>query len=525
MYGAGQPIVIQQSAPRRTYRRKGPSKVFKKYKRAYWNAVRFKRAFAAKNPRGGPESIKFWGPDWANATPEQKAFRRALGFRGKGDYSSFFRKFIPDGSFASAGRFLGGLSGIPGATAVGAYAGNKLSKYVGFGDYGGDAGGNQIMAGSTATPLTVNASDDLTGDVYFSHREFVKNVTATGGAGNISAFSVESFPLNAGLSKAFPWLAQIAQNFTLYEFEGLMFEFRPTSGELGQTGTNALGKVVMATQYDPDAPAFSSTVEMENYDYANSCKPSEHMVHGIETAVAQRPTNLLYVRTGQSAKDKIFTDIGTYQLATEGIPITSGVTAILGELWVTYRVKLSRAKLFGTQLAQNIAVDNHIGVSSTANLYGNTASYLSSVTWGPEFLASPAPIFFPWVKNTLGCTVAQNTTNQSIKITFPDGVSFGVYRIVWEIVPSANSTISFNSPSYSGNAAAKIYNGWDGQPTAASITTAITASTGMVVQIATVAITAAPVTPGANYVILSFVAADASNNKLSSVSITQLPAL
>lgn len=485
--------------------------------------------FNPDEARGSSNSIKKYGPTWNSATVAQRKARIEAGYKGRGDYRSIL---------AAGSRGLGyGIGSYFGNGQVGADWGGRFSKWMGWGkyrrrknyrgrgDYGGDAGGNQIMAGSVDTPITVNASDDLSGDIYISHREFVQNITATGGSGNISPFKLESFSINAGLAQTFPWLAQIAQNFSLYEFLGLIYEFRPTSGELGATGTNALGKLVMATQYDPDAPSFTSTIEMENYDYANSCKPSEHMLHGVETDPKQRPTNLLYVRTGASTKSQIFTDVGDFQIATEGLPVTSGATAIIGELWVTYRVKLSRARLFATQLGSNILFDQFLGVSSTTSLVGNTAAYLSGVTWTADYTVSPAPAFFPYTKNNLGCSVVQNTANQSVKIIFPSSVTFGVFRVSYEITPSAASTISFNNPTFNGNVALKVYNGVDGEPAAQSFTTSISAATANVCQIVTVGVTAAPPTAGANYMILSFVAADASNNKLQSITITQIPAL
>ena len=374
--------------------------------------------------------------------------------------------------------------------------------------------------------MTVNSDDEnLSGDVYFSHREFLGNVFVTGGASNISPFSITSYPLNAGLNQTFPWLSQIAQNFTLYELQGCIFEFRPTAGELGMTGTNALGKVVMATQYDPDAAPFTNTIQMENYDYANACKPSEHMMHGIETSDRQRATQMLYIRTGSTTRDKIFTDVGIFQLATEGLPCTSGTTANIGELWVSYRVKLSRAQLFGSQLGSNILFDSHLAVSSTTNLTANTATYLASTAYPTEYIAKAASTFFPYYKNTLGCVVTQNTANQSVKIVFPDTISFGAFRIVYEITPSAAATISFNNPTFAGNCATKNYNGVDLAPTTPNMfATAVTAATTNVGMVCTVAITAAPASAGANYVILSWVAADASNNKLQNITIAQIPA-
>ena len=403
------------------------------------NIQKFSRTYV---PRGGFDVIGARGTDnsravfgntYASANDLQKSLRKATRFRGDGDYfTDLARKYIPSGTFSSIGKSLGGMSGIPGMTAVGAYAGNKLSNLVGFGDYvpGMAIQSNQLIQGGE-TPITVNASDDLTGDIHMSHREFIGNVVAIPNALGVSPFSSLSYDINPGLISTFPWLSQIAQNYTMYDFEGLIYEYKPNYGE-GAGASNALGKVIMATNYDPAAPPFSTATQMESYDYANSCKPSIGMIHGVETANKQTFGNMLYVRTGTTTRDKIFTDIGDFQIATEGIVGTANVPIILGELWVTYRIRLSRANLFGSLLCYNQQMDQHLGVSNgTTLLCGNTQTAL------PAF-ADANKYVFPsltteWAKritNTIGTTLtAVGTGNNAILVTFPNNIVDGLFEI------------------------------------------------------------------------------------------------
>ena len=184
----------------------------------------------------------------------------------------------------------------------------------------GDYQVNQIVRGSSHKPLQFGSSKNSSGDVFITHREFVQNITVvppTGGGS--TSFNNVSIAINPGLVTSFPFLSQIANAFTLYEFDGLVFEYKPTSGEYGSSASNQLGKVIMATNYDPDAQPFTSSVQMENYDYANSSKPSLGMMHGVECKSKSRATNILYTRNVASAKDKVFTDVGLLQIATEGI--------------------------------------------------------------------------------------------------------------------------------------------------------------------------------------------------------------
>lgn len=144
---------------RRLYRQ------LRKYKRIAYNARKMRDAFSAANPRGSANSLAYFGKDWASATNDQKMARRAMQFRGQGDYKSWIKKVVPDGSFSYLGRQLGGLTGIPGMNAVGSWAGNKLSKFVGFGDYGTSF--NQITGGANKGQISVNETD-MTGDVYIT---------------------------------------------------------------------------------------------------------------------------------------------------------------------------------------------------------------------------------------------------------------------------------------------------------------------------------------------------------------------
>lgn len=302
---------------------------------------------------------------------------------------------------------------------------------------------NQLIKGSGQHPLMVNSGSDRTGDIYIHHREYLGPVTAsatltasaTAGVTTPgqSTFNVQSYPINAALQSVFPWLSQIARNFTFYEFEGLVFEYRPTSGEYGNLQTNALGKVIMATQYDPDAAYFPSSQQMENYDYATACKPAEHMIHGVETKIKQRLPNMLYTRTGTSTKDAVLTDLGEFQIATEGVPLsviggTAGATLVtvnIGELWVSYKVRLSRANIN----SQNIAAptDYFLGYNGAAAAILMATSPTQLAAAGAPLtsyypLGSPANQAVPKLTNQIGCSVVGlNAT--SFLVIFPPGTN------------------------------------------------------------------------------------------------------
>lgn len=270
---------------------------------------------------------------------------------------------------------------------------------------GGKHGGLQVNPGPRSS----------TGDISFSHTEFIQNVVVTAsGAGNTS-FQLQSFNLNPGIAGTFPFLAQMACNYTMWEARGLIFEYRPLSGEHGSSVSNSLGKVVFCTNYDSTASEFVTAQEMENYVGAVSTKPAFAMRHGVETAPRERLTNLMYIRQGPQStgvtpagqKDRNTTDLGLFQMATEGIYASAAGQQVIGELWVSYRIVLTRPKLCYSILGNGILQDVIEGVA-TGNTFGVAVNKST---------------------NTLGCTFTLSAS-QSGYITWPSNVAGGTYRVV-----------------------------------------------------------------------------------------------
>lgn len=470
-------MAAKKTYKKKTYRRR------KYYKRlpAYVDPESRRQYLLDKmtNPnmqRWGDDSIARFGQTWAKADPQQRLMRLRMGFKGHGDYKDIL-KWGARGLGSAIGGYFGGIPG----SAQGHNYGAKFSRWMGWGGYGGDAGGNQIMAGSVETPMQVNTdSSNLEGDVFFSHREFVGNVIITATTDStghaVSDFAVQPYSLNAALSQTFPWLSQVAENFTLYQFEGLIFEYKPTSGEFGTT-TNALGKVIMCTQYDPDAQTFISSQQMENYDYANACKPSESMMHGVETKPTQTAVNMLYTRTGLSKKDKVFTDLGLFQIGTEGVPIqgppSTQVQQIIGELWVSYKVKLSRANLFNTGSYSSTLMDVFWGLntpgSGTNMGYGSGAfvsTQPSASSWVTTGLANNQ--LAPKINNSLGCT-AVGYTNKEVTIFLPQNIITGQFLITCHYISNGAESAYWITPTCNQYCALANANGFPSQISAPNV--------------------------------------------------------
>lgn len=377
------------------------------------------------------------GEEYKSANPLQRRMRNGLQYYGKGDYRKYLR-YIPRGLGALAGGAAGWMAGktqgiVPGAMS-GWEAGANFSKKIGWGDY---TSANQIMS-SEGMPvhsqqnISVNQSNS-SGDVFIEHTEFVQNIYASVTSGpSASPFQVTRFSINPGMVATFPFLSQIAQNFELYELQGCIFQYKPTSGEYGNNSSNSLGKVILATQYDPTSDVFLNSVQMENYDYANSVKPSNGATHGVECHPDQRSTKMLYVRSGSTSKSLIDTDIGTFSVATEGIPFggAGAQSANVGELWVTYKVRLSRANLVAALLGRTIQCSSiFVQPSATAMVPSSGVTYK--------------------VTNTLPVTIA-NVSATAATLTFPANIQLGYYIVAlsWE---GTAGTQTFVNPTSASN--------------------------------------------------------------------------
>ena len=198
------------------------------------------------------------------------------------------------------------------------------------------------------------------GGIVVRHCEYIGDVTPS------VAFQNQAFDLNPGLDAVFPWLSQISSAYTEYRWRGIVAEYRSMSSDavLSTNASSSLGSVMMATQYNALDLPFTTKVEMQNYIYSNSCKPSLSMYHPIECR--SNVLNKFYLRQGSipEGSDERFYDLGNFQVATQGCQATTGS---IGELWVHYEVELYKPKF---KIGSNLQADLFYltGVSNAAPL-------------------------------------------------------------------------------------------------------------------------------------------------------------
>jgi len=163
-------------------------------------------------------------------------------------------KSIPKGTFSKVGEQAGSMFGPLGGK-LGSMLGQGISSITGYGDY--TISQNSIMS-RVDEGVQIPQFEGSEHATIFRHREFVQDISASGGAG----FTNLSFPLNPGLNGTMPFLAQIAGCFDSYQILGMVIQFKSTYSDYSASG--ALGSVILATNYDPADAPYTSKIQMEN---------------------------------------------------------------------------------------------------------------------------------------------------------------------------------------------------------------------------------------------------------------------
>jgi hypothetical protein len=270
--------------------------------------------------------------------------------------------------------------------------------------------------------------------------------------------------VNPGLSSVFPWLAQIAQFYDEYQFEQLVFEFRSLVTE----GNSAAGgSVIMACQYNVLNNTFTNKQTMENYDYAVSGKVTESMTLGVECHPDKRNFEQLFVRTGAVPvnTDQKTYDVGLLQIAVAGTPTTAQALG-LGELWVHYRVKLSKTKLLGGNLVSlnggsaNSALYFNVPTSVVATysgcLWDINGGVSGTFNSAATLFSSPNVETAASIDNTTGIQIVNTVgSTQTVAFNFPLNCN-PVGNMYFQVQFSSQfsqpaAAVSVNVPTWTGS--------------------------------------------------------------------------
>jgi len=332
---------------------------------------------------------------------------------------------IPKGTFAAGGAAVGARVGGSVGANVGRRLGGGLAAVTGYGDY--KVGTNSLSRMSTSVDMVPQfVKNDHS--VRVCHREFIRDLSVPS---NPTAFVNTEQLINPANAALFPWLSRLAKQYSQYKIHGMVFVYKSMTSDYAAAGP--LGTVVFATNYNAIDRAFTTKIEMENAEFAVSCKPSMSLVHAIECASSVSGETVLYVRDPAyettDTSDKRFYDYGKFQVATAGLPGTSTPGTTLGELWVSYDIEFMKPIIGGdTTLGPAPALigqlDGTVSVQAGVNPTGKI----------PRVYVSSAAQLSPAVSTKYSCLPTSGLAN----LTLSGDV--GIYGGVCEIVGSGLTT-------------------------------------------------------------------------------------
>lgn len=339
--------------------------------KAYWATRRFSNLYpwsshgAQRVQRGSDYTLSNFGKSWNEANEIQRANRMFSGYTGKGSYGRT--------AYAGSGKYKLGRVGKHiqsrlkkakvGQKVIKFAKKNQLGKraadaalmaaYAGMGSYKGRGTytSNVLMAGGRPGLSSRTGSVDNQ-EIVITHKEYLQDVFGPSQSG----FTNQLIPINPGLTESFPFLSQIAANYEEYELEQLVFEFHSTV-DAGNATNGATGTIIMATNYNPDQAGFVSKEAMMQYHGGVSGRITEDVVHGVECDPRKNAgSHQKFVRTnGLSNQQLKDFDLGNFQFGIVNIP-TGFKNSQIGELWVHYKVRLSKPRLFAA-LGKSLVLD------------------------------------------------------------------------------------------------------------------------------------------------------------------------
>jgi hypothetical protein len=406
--GRGEMLMLEDITNKRQRRGGGLSDKKKAIMAAIYREKKYprKKYYTLYRPRTEESKAKF-GETWAKATKAQRAARKEADMLGYGLYmrgrGGFFgnlwnkRSAIFDAGDAAAkamgyGHISGPLRKALRASGIGSYdvATNDLIN-----------GGNQ---NTFQAPSFTPVSD--TGEIMMSNREYISNVYGPSSSG----FSVQSYDLNPGLESTFPFLAQIAANYSEYEFKQLIFSYKSTVTDF-QTTNGIAGQVLTATQYNTDEDVFRDKQSMMVYHGAASAKSTGNIMSGVECdprKLSGTPGKFVRHQGLPRNEDQKEYDLGRFNIATVDFPAVLQNQAI-GELWVSYTVVLRRPKLVVSR-----------GLAISQDLHGLSPLPGQQAVADTSLVAAPGAnnVCVPWSK-TAACVVAASANSIGVLVDVP----------------------------------------------------------------------------------------------------------
>jgi hypothetical protein len=329
----------------------------------------------------------------------------------------------------------------------GAVTGHGL--YSGFGAYkkkrkrarkspSSAAVSNSLIAGSDIIIPSFTSEGNETGGITISRKEYLGDVYAPTLVGTeIPSFVNTTYAINPGVERSFPWLSQIAQNFEEYTLHQLIYTYRSTITDVGNSSTGQCGTVVMCTSYNVNNAPFDDKVNMMEYEGAMSSKSTDSMLHGVEcdpSKLSGSPGKYVRANGFSNNSDSKDYDHGLFQIAVANAPKEYDSQS-MGELWVSYTISLRKPKFFVGK-GFGISQDLYLNTPSTGQTLIAKDALLGSAT-GKQWLVGElnnlrtviAPVFavasFGLAADPVMAKIyaINNAFTHGYKITFPSQMS------------------------------------------------------------------------------------------------------
>lgn len=289
-------------------------------------------------------------------------------------------------------------------------------------------------------------------DTFQVRREKIGNISGT------AAFTVaQSLYINPGNSVLFPIFSQIAATYEEYRINKLEFTFE-TDAYTATNGTASAGKVILATNFDPDDAQFSSDTQMENYVGSVKGPPYAPIIaHNVLMAGRGRQVggrgdfslNNYFVypsanSLGPGTDNAKFYDAGLFQLATSG----NAVTTEIGELYVTYSFTMIRPKQpeVGGAFATAIHISNSANDATQAATMGLTPFSSAVVRSGSTLSIADMSTIGNYTSSTIGLSDSLTT-----QFNLPNVDATWLICVLWY---SATSIAAVPSTNGGGGSAA-----------------------------------------------------------------------
>jgi len=418
-------LVVTQ-APKRSYKRKY-SRRYKRYPR-YLRRFRSARRMYPSSQYGykfiprSESTRSMYGETWRSATEAQQLARKTDGYFGRGAYGmKKLEDFLKKKKFGERlwGAGMGALIGGPEAAMMG-FAGSGNS---GRGLYTGRGAYNYNNLFDTQDQLRYGGPNDETETILINNCEYVQDIFGP----RDSSFTNSAFNLNPGLQNNFPFISQIASNYTEYEFIQLVFEYRSKVDASSTNNPNgSTGNIMMCAVHDVTLPLIRSKNIFLGTAGAEGSRVVDNLIFGVECDPTKNAgSGQKFIRTNPvvSGKDPNTYDLGQMQLAIDNCP-ESFYNQLIGELWVSYTVKLVKPRIWsgpGSTIPEVRWLSGQPYAGGTTNMLGTASQVLrmQQNTFNVSLVCTPTTV----------PVLPSGTANGSLfTFTFPDWLT-GVFEV------------------------------------------------------------------------------------------------